>query len=111
MTISKRWPAHFFFLSRQDRSDFLLLIVSVSQHVLCQSLVRATAEQKQKEDLIVSDVLLVLTCRSQQFLFQMAVYQAVGHFILNFTPSLTAAPVGASPCPRPSTSALVVWSS
>ena len=86
----------------------MLLIVSVSQHVLCRQLVRATAEQKQKKDLIMSDVLLVLTCRSQQFLFQRAVYQAVGHFILNFTPSFIAAPVGASPCPCPSTSALVI---
>jgi len=30
MTISKRWAAHFLFKSRQDRSDFLLLVVSVS---------------------------------------------------------------------------------
>ena len=58
MTISKRWPAQFFFFkSRQNRSDFLLLIVSISQQVLCQQLVRATAQQKQKEDLIMSDVL------------------------------------------------------
>ena len=51
----------FFLKSRQARSDFLLLIVSVSQHVLCRQLVRATAGQKQKKDLIMSDVLLVLT--------------------------------------------------